>query len=125
MSDKVVLVVDDDFNMCDLIKSGLESVGYSVMTAHNGVEAIANARHPNVKLIVMDALIPKISGFEASEKIKKAINPEVKIILLTAVYKQTKFKLKAKKEWGADVFMTKPFDLQKLIGEVQRLIGAP
>ena len=125
MSDKMILVVDDDFNMCELIKSVLENAGYSVITAHNGAEAIARARDPKIVLIVMDALIPKISGFEASEKIKKAINPDVKIIMLTAVYKQTRFKLKAKKEWGVDTFMTKPFETKELLRNVVNLVGRP
>ena len=123
MLDKLILVVDDDFNMCELIKSVLEEAGYSVVVAHNGAEAIARARNPQIVLIIMDALIPKISGFEASEKIKKAINPDVKIIMLTAVYKQTKFKLKAKKEWGVDAFMTKPFEPKDLLNNVINLVG--
>ncbi|RMH68825.1 MAG: response regulator [Gemmatimonadetes bacterium] len=123
--DGIILVADDDVQIGKLIKKALEVEGFEVMVVTNGEEAMTAARHPRVKLIIMDALMPKVNGFEASEKIKKSLNPQVAIILLTAVYRQTRFKLKAKKEWGIDSFMTKPFDINELISEVKRLLRFP
>lgn len=119
----IILVADDDLQIGKLIKKTLEVEGFEVMVVSNGEEAIAAARDSRIKLIIMDALMPKMNGFEASERIKKSINPDIPIILLTAVYRQTRFKLKAKKEWGIDSFMTKPFDVNELMEEIRRLLN--
>ncbi len=123
--DGIILIADDDLQIGKLLKKALEVEGFEVMVVTDGEEAMTASRHPRVKLIIMDALMPKVNGFEASERIKKSLNPSVAIILLTAVYRQTRFKLKAKKEWGIDSFMTKPFDVNELISEVKRLLGFP
>lgn len=119
--DGKILVADDDFRLCDLLKRSLEYEGFHVDIAGNGEEAVDIAKDPQIKLIIMDGLMPKLNGFEASKHIKRSINPEAKIILLTAVYTQARFRLK-KARWGIDAIMTKPFDVHSLVDETKRLL---
>ncbi|RMH73036.1 MAG: response regulator [Gemmatimonadetes bacterium] len=115
-----ILIADDDPKLAKILQLGLKRQGFDVIVAHDGQEAVALSRDPEVALIIMDGLMPQINGFEASKRIKEYINPNAKIILLTAVYTQAKFILE-KDKWGIDSLMKKPFTLEILMKEISRL----
>ncbi len=112
-----ILVADDEEDIRLIIKFALEDKGYKVLTASDGAEAVAMANKEKVDLIILDAAMPKMDGYEACRKLKKdAATKDIPVIFLTAIDLQ-KDKLKSQR-LGAVKFIAKPFDIETLIEEV-------
>ena len=110
-----VLVVDDDNNICELLKLYLEKEGYGVIVAHDGDEALIkfNALKPDV--ILLDIMLPELDGWQVCREIRKKSN--VPIIMITA--KSETFDKVLGLELGADDYIVKPFDTKdQLLDEV-------
>ncbi len=101
-----VLVVDDDNNICELLKLYLEKEGYGVIVAHDGDEAVVkfNALKPDV--VLLDIMLPELDGWQVCREIRKKSN--VPIIMITA--KSETFDKVLGLELGADDYIVKPFD---------------
>lgn len=116
-----VLVVDDNADMCDLYSAYLTFQGLLTETAADGAEAVRVTLSFRPDLIVMDLMMPIMTGFEAIQEIKR--NPEtaqIPVIALTASHEvETK---RAAKEACCDCFLTKPCEPERLLAEVRRLL---
>jgi two-component system alkaline phosphatase synthesis response regulator PhoP/two-component system response regulator VicR len=120
---RTVLAVDDERAIVRLIQVNLERVGYRVLTASDGKEAldVVASEHPD--LVVMDIMMPRMDGFEALNKLKKdPATRDLPVILLTAraqdrdvFYGYTN---------GAHCYLTKPFDPRELISFVDRVFNS-
>ena len=110
-----VLVVDDDKNICELLRLYLEKGGYGVILAHDGEEAIVkfNALKPDI--ILLDIMLPTIDGWQVCREIRKKSN--VPIIMVTA--KQETFDKVLGLELGADDYIVKPFDTKEVIARIK------
>ena len=106
-----VLVVDDDKNICELLRLYLEKEGYGVILAHDGEEAVVkfNALKPDI--ILLDIMLPGIDGWQVCREIRKKSN--VPIIMITA--KVETFDKVLGLELGADDYIVKPFDTIKAV----------
>jgi len=113
-----ILVVDDEQSINDLIKLDLEFEGYVVESAYDGQEALAKVDSFNPDLIILDVMLPKVSGFDVCKKIN--IEKSIPIILLTA--KTDVIDRVLGLELGADDYMTKPFDNRELLARVKALL---
>jgi DNA-binding response OmpR family regulator len=115
---KRVLIVDDEENICELLKLELELDGYVCETALDGTSALAifEAFHPD--LVLLDLMLPGISGIEVCKEI--AASSDVPVIMLTAK-SETSDKI-AGLEIGADDYITKPFDTRELLARIKALI---
>ena len=116
-----ILVVDDLAPNIHLLKVKLQAEYYDVLTARSGHEALEIASEENLDLILMDAMMPGINGFEACERIKN--NPDtwhVPVIMVTAL-EETKDRIRGL-EAGADDFITKPIDDFNLMARVRSLL---
>ena len=113
-----ILVVDDEEVLVKGIKFNLQNDGFEVVTGTNGTEAIELARSPDVRLIVLDVMMPEIDGLEACRKIREF--SDVPIILLTA-RTQDMDKLLGF-EQGADDYLTKPFNILELKARSRALL---
>ena len=78
-----ILVVEDDFDIQELLQNFLQEVGYEITTAADGVEAIAAFSEGKYDLILLDVMLPKIDGFNVCELIRK--QSQIPIIMLTAL----------------------------------------
>ncbi len=119
-----VLVVDDDLNICELVRLYLEKEGFSVLTAHDGQEAIALAKSAQPNLMVLDLMLPKVDGMEVCREIRKTSS--LPIIMLTAKGETLDKVLGL--EMGADDYLVKPFEPKELVARVKavlRRIQAP
>ncbi len=85
-SDDLILIADDDFVLRKFMEVVLAREGYKTIFAKDGEEAAIKAKDPRVKLIIIDAFMPRLNGLEASRKIKESININIPIILLTYPY---------------------------------------
>ncbi|MDD7429712.1 MAG: response regulator transcription factor, partial [Oscillospiraceae bacterium] len=115
MSMGKVLVVDDDNNICELLKLYLEKDGYTVMVSHDGEEAVVkfNALKPDV--VLLDIMLPGLDGWQVCREIRKKSN--VPIIMITA--KSETFDKVLGLELGADDYVVKPFDTKEVIARIK------
>jgi DNA-binding response OmpR family regulator len=113
-----ILVVDDEKSINDLIRLDLEFEGYIVDSAYDGAEALEKVDSFHPDLIVLDVMLPKVSGFDVCKRINMEKN--IPIILLTA--KTDVIDRVLGLELGADDYLTKPFDNRELLARVKALL---
>ena len=117
-----LLVVEDEKDLLEAIKFDLELSGYEVLTAMDGMEGLKKARENNPDLLILDLLLPKMDGYRVCRMLKvEEKTGTIPVIMLTA--KTTREDERLGKESGADLYMTKPFDPEKLIENVETLIA--
>jgi two-component system OmpR family response regulator len=116
-SDKI-LIVEDDRNLLDTLKYNLRKEGYEIVTAVDGAEALEIARKEKPSLLVLDIMLPKMSGFEVCRILRKETT--VPILMLTAKAEETDKIVGL--EIGADDYMTKPFSLRELLARVRAML---
>lgn len=113
-----VLVVDDEKTLRDFVRRNLEIRGYKVLTAANGLEALAIFKSENVQLVIMDIMMPHMDGLETTRRIRQ--DSRVPIIILTALGEEAD-KVRAF-DLGADDYLTKPFGVGELLGRVKAVL---
>ena len=113
-----ILVVDDEELLVKGIKFDLQNDGYQVVCGTNGKEAVELARDPEVRLVVLDVMMPVIDGLEACRRIREF--SDVPIIMLTARTEDMD-KLMGF-EQGADDYLTKPFNILELKARIRALL---
>lgn len=118
---KKILVVDDEVKICKMLKTFLESEGFDVVTAGDGQMALQKYEDEHPDIVITDLLLPKVHGFEICHRIKE--KSTIPVILMTAVYTQTKYKIEGKGH-GADDYIIKPFNPEELLGKVKKLLEA-
>ena len=117
MSTKL-LVVDDDQNICDMLKLYFENEGYEVKTANDGVEGLSVFKIYNPDLVLLDIMMPKKDGWQVCREIRE-ISPKP-VIMITA--KGEVFDKVLGLELGADDFMVKPFDMKELSARIKAVL---
>ncbi|UCZ53557.1 response regulator transcription factor [Bacillus shivajii] len=117
---QLVLVVEDDDMMRDLIKIYLEKDNYEVITAADGEEAKEQFTMHSPCLVILDLMLPKVSGEEVCEWIREQERNEVSIIMLTAKTSSEQ-KIKGLKI-GADDYITKPFSPNEVVARVEAVL---
>jgi len=120
---KQIMITDDALFMRVMLKTILVGGGYSVtLEANNGQEAVALYRQHKPDLVLMDITMPLMDGITAVKEIKKEF-PECKIVMCTAMGQKTMVvdAIKA----GAKDFIVKPFQPERVLDSVHKVIGAP
>ena len=118
MQKEKILVVDDEKNICDLLRMYLEKEGYSVVMAHNGFDAVQMFSSENPDLVLLDIMLPQLDGWQVCREIRKT--SEKPIIMLTA--KGEIFDKVLGLELGADDYVTKPFDTKEIIARIKAVL---
>ena len=113
-----ILVVDDDLNICELLKLYLENDGYTVFTANDGQAAVEQFQNKTPDLILLDIMLPKLDGWQVCREIRKTSS--VPIIMLTA--KGETFDKVLGLELGADDYVVKPFDAKEVMARVKAVL---
>jgi len=114
-----ILVVEDDLKTVELIRLYLERDGYQVTIAHNGRDGLDAARQKRPDLMVLDLMLPRISGLDIC-RILRMEQSTVPIIMLTA--KSTEDDLLLGLDLGADDYITKPFSPRELVARVRTVL---
>ena len=112
---ETILVVDDDKEIVRAIAAALEKEGYRVLRAYDGMEALGMAVDPELRLILMDVMMPKLDGLSAVLRIRERRN--LPIIVLSAKSEESDKVLGL--SMGADDYVTKPFSMQELVARVR------
>jgi DNA-binding response OmpR family regulator len=120
-----ILIVDDEAHLRMLIQQTLEELedeGVELLTASNGEEALEAIQAEAPKLVFLDVMMPKLSGFDVCSRVKQTLGlKDVYIVLLTA--KGQEFDKQKGLEAGADLYMTKPFDPDALLEKARAVLG--
>ena len=122
MTDKMVLIVDDEPDIVESIRFNLEFENIKSIEAYDGEEALLKARKENPDLIILDIMLPKINGYKIARLLKfDESYKHIPIIMLTARTQKTDIKLG--EETGADEYVTKPFDMEMLVALVKKYLN--
>jgi excisionase family DNA binding protein len=114
-----VMIVDDDQDIVELLKGLLERQGsYEVSTANDGITALLEVGRTKPDLLILDVMIPGVDGVEVCRRIKAEASNKTIIIAISGTSEKEKKVLQA----GADVFLLKPLDFDKLTTEARRLL---
>jgi two-component system, OmpR family, alkaline phosphatase synthesis response regulator PhoP len=120
-----ILIVDDEAHIRMLIGQTLEELedeGVEFLTAENGEIALDIIQKENPQLVFLDVMMPKMNGMEVCRRVKKEMGMQsVCIVLLTAKGQETDRQKGL--DVGADVYMTKPFDPEVLLGKAKEVLG--
>ena len=118
MGGSKILIVEDDRTLLDVLKYNLDSEGYRVVTAADGVRALEVARAEKPDLIILDIMLPQLDGFEVCRILRQEMT--VPILMLTA--RTEEIDRVVGLELGADDYLTKPFSLRELLARIRALL---
>jgi CheY-like chemotaxis protein len=119
---KRVLLVDDDIEIIESMRTVLESRGYDVLAARDGNQGLVMAETENPDLVVLDMMMPKRSGFLVLEKLRRSRPVPMRVIMITA---NEGSRHKAYAEMlGVDDYIRKPFAMDRLLDSVDRLLNS-
>jgi DNA-binding response OmpR family regulator len=118
---KKLLIVDDEVEICEFLKSFFEERDFTVMTAHAGEQALLKVESFKPNVVLLDIQMPGMDGLQALRKIKEKF-PATKVIMVTAV--ETQDKIEEAMRSGADNYITKPLSLEYLEKDVQEKIDS-
>ncbi len=113
-----ILIVDDDVNICELLRLYLEKDGFETVVAYDGEQAVEYAAKYSPDLILLDIMLPKLDGWQVCREIRKT--SETPIIMLTA--KGETFDKILGLELGADDYVSKPFDTKEVIARIKAVL---
>ena len=118
MEKQKILIVDDDSNICELLRMYLEKDGFDTAVACDGEEAVSIALKYNPDLILLDIMMPRLDGWQVCRQVRKT--SEVPIIMLTA--KGEVFDKILGLELGADDYISKPFDTKEVLARIKAVL---
>ena len=118
MVKRQILVVDDEPDLVRMVTLRLEAAGYEVLVAMDGEEALTKARAEKPDLILLDLMLPKLSGYEVCKRLKEDSRfQQIPILLFTA--RKSGTEEKQMPECGADGAIYKPYDPQELLETIR------
>jgi CheY-like chemotaxis protein len=123
--DPVVLVVDDDDAVRMMLTKSLEHDGLTVVTAKDGDEAVTQLRLLRPKVVLLDAMLPKVHGFEICAALKRSRLRDIPVVMISAIYRGVDQAREIQEVHGADFFVEKPFELQYVRKLVADLLQRP
>lgn len=117
--EQLILVVDDESYIRTLLRQALEAQDYQVIEAKDGLEAMAKINQQRPDLITLDVMMPKISGFDVASMLKNdPLTANIPLVMLSIVEDHGRsYRI------GADRYLKKPFDLEKLFVEIETLLN--
>src|ERR1700675_4479998 len=116
-----VLLVDDDPEIVESVRSALEASGYEVLVARDGNQGLSMAEREDPDLVILDMMMPKRSGFLVLEKLRRTRPVPLRVIMITA---NEGSRHKAYAEMlGVDDYIRQPFRMDRLMESVKRLLN--
>lgn len=118
MANEKILIVDDDINICELLRLYLEKEGYTTKIVNDGMAAIDAFKQEEPDLMLLDIMLPHLDGWQVCREIRKF--SDTPIIMLTA--KGETFDKVLGLELGADDYVTKPFDTKEIVARIKAVL---
>lgn len=120
-----LLLGEDDRAFSSIVSEVLTREGFHVMAVYDGKQAQQVIQDTRPPIIILDALLPKMSGFDVC-KYAKTVDPDnyqPKVLMMTAVYKQYRYQMEALNRYKVDAFLIKPFQLNVLVEKIKALVS--
>ena len=125
MGNNILYIEDNPDNML-LVQRALESRGYKLLKAVNGVDGITQAEQNNVDLILLDINLPDIDGYEVAQRLRKSSKTALAYIPIIAVTANAlKGDAERALEAGCDVYMSKPVNIRELWARIEAYVPSP
>jgi DNA-binding response OmpR family regulator len=122
MSDQKILIVDYDAKSLESMTDLFSGYKLEILTAADGVEAYEKYKSEKPNLILLEAMLPKLHGFDLTQKIYKETKGRIPVVIVTGLYKGTQYRNEAIRSFGAAEYFEKPFDNEKLVKSVLNLL---
>ena len=120
----LALVVDDEPEIRLLVRRALAARGWTVEVAADGEEAVARAEALRPDVVLLDAMLPRLHGFEACRRLRSSPRTrDVPVVIMTAVYRGWRFAQDAREQLGARDYLEKPFRIDDLVRRVEAARG--
>ncbi|MGD9347402.1 MAG: response regulator [Candidatus Aminicenantes bacterium] len=123
MSEKKILIVDYDAKNLEHMTDLFASHNLTIVTANDGQMAYEKFKEEKPDLILLEAMLPKLHGFDLTQKIYSETKGSVPIVIVTGLYKGTQYKNEALRSFGAADYFEKPFDDRQLVSSVMNLLS--
>ena len=123
MGQKSILIVDDDLSMCHNLAFCLKQEGFEVLVSHDGLNGLREMWERRPDLIILDLMLPAITGEEVCKAIREYDHPEVAdvpVVMLTA--KSGEVDRIVGKVIGANAYLTKPFEIDQVLVEIRKWV---
>ena len=125
MGNTILYIEDNPDNML-LVQRALESRGYKLLKAVNGVDGISSAEENRIDLILLDINLPDIDGYEVAQRLRKSSKPDLAYIPIIAVTANAlKGDAERALEAGCDVYMSKPINIRELWARIEAYVPSP
>lgn len=127
MSNQAFVIIDDEREVCDLLRLLFESRGRRCLVAHDGRQGLELVREHRPAAVFLDVAMPVMNGYEVLNILKSdEATKDIPVLVMTALTTNSDL---SRDEWsksiGADAFLNKPFDIDELIASVEDLTGMP
>lgn len=119
---KKILIVDYDSKSLKVLSDLFEANSLQVVTAADGQQAYEVFKKEKPDLIVLEAMLPKLHGFDLTQKIYNETKGSVPVVIVTGLYKGPQYKNEALRSFGAADYFEKPYDHNKLLSSVMNLL---
>ncbi|MBM3311892.1 MAG: response regulator [Candidatus Aminicenantes bacterium] len=122
MSEKKILIVDYDARALEALSELFKPYRYEISRASDGVTAYEKFRLENPDLVILEAILPKLHGFDLTRRIHQESKGRVPVIVVTGLYRGPQYKHEALATYGAAEFIEKPYDEEYLVRTVTTLL---
>lgn len=116
---KKILLIEDELNVASFVKKGLDEEGYEVTVSHDGESGLAMLSCNKFDLLILDVILPKMTGLEVCEKIRDGKHRQLPILMLSAL--STTESVVDGLDRGADDYLVKPFKFSELLARIRTL----
>ena len=125
MGNRILYIEDNPDNML-LVQRALESRGYKLVKAMNGLDGVDTAEQEDIDLILLDINLPDIDGYEVARRLRKSSKPELAYIPVIAITANAlKGDAERALEAGCDVYMSKPINIRELWARIEAYVPSP
>ena len=119
---KKILIVEDEFFIVELLSIHIERLGYNIVTARDGIEGLEMVKKEKPDLIILDVGLPRMDGITLCQIVKsREATKHIHILMLTG--RKLLGDMEDSFKAGADIYMNKPFEWNRLEGHIKRLLG--
>jgi len=122
MNEKKILIVDYDSQSLEALAKLLKSEKIQIIRASDGQAAYEKFKSEKPDLVVLEAILPKIHGFDLTKKISQESGGRVPVIIVTGLYRGPQYKHEALSSFGAADYFEKPVDAEKFVGSIMQLL---
>ena len=121
---KKILIIDFDKRSLLSLSKHLQAEGYDVIAATDGEEGLEKFKFENPDLVITEAMLPKLHGFDLCLKINCELSRKVPVIIITGIYREPLYKSEALQFYGASAYLEKPYRTEELHSTILNLLSA-